>query len=81
MMSTRFWVYLISAMGLALLICGMLSRQPTQLNDQNQCPPSQFTWAPIVIGALMLFIGAITFSELKRGGQQNMPVPPEDPNM
>lgn len=67
-MSQKFWVYLVAIMGITLIICGVLAREPVQPGSDGKCEPNTFSWAPVIIGALMALMGIGTLWQMRKAG-------------
>ena len=60
------WAWGAGILGVLLVITGFLSQQTTSPNSKQKCTPSQYTWAPIAIGFIMVFAGMVTLMKLNK---------------
>ena len=80
------WTCLAIATGIILVICGAMTlrqRKSTKADDKGEaCPATWYTWAPVIVGGLILAIALVTAFTKVRGaadGKGSMvPIPSED---
>ena len=81
------WTCLAIATGIILVICGAMTlrqRKSTKADDKGEaCPATWYTWAPVIVGGLILAIALVRAFAKVRGaagvkGSMGSSVPEEE---